>query len=214
MASDNTKASRQSIDSAHSSAPLIPKSTFQPPPHYPVPRAMAASHGTATDIKLSYIVLACRLVAFISSLSIAISFAVLGVRQAEMIALVVFMWIFAVWQGLMLISLSRNPSLRMSLVMSDGRVIKFGSERDNEGGHRRRHCSPRAFWVDLLLFSVIFPLNLVNAIRDWGYYRNNLDLNWITIAFQIVITLLTASPSLVTAHIRFEPTEMPQISLA
>ncbi|KAI0531826.1 hypothetical protein GGR58DRAFT_214405 [Xylaria digitata] len=210
MASDNTKASRQSIDSAHSSAPFIPKPTFQPPPNYPMPRAMAASHGTGTDIKLSAVILTCRLLAFISGLSIAISYAILGVKQAEMVALVVFMWIFVVWQGLMLVGLFRKPSLRMS----DGRVIRFGSERDNEGGHRRRHCFPRAFWVDLLLFCVLFPLNLVNNLRDWGYYRTNLHLNWITIVFQIIITLLTVSPSLVTAHIRFESTEMPQISLA
>ncbi|RWA10476.1 hypothetical protein EKO27_g4634 [Xylaria grammica] len=212
MEPDNSKASRQSLDSAHSTTPFIQKPTFQPPPNYPELRSKKGSHGTAMNIKVTFVVLAFRILAFVSGLSIGIGLAVLGVHWAEMIVLAVFTWASAAWNGFMIIGPLRKQSFRLSLAMSDGRVISFGPRSNEEVDRPKRCCSP-IFWVDFFLFTALITLNIVNTIRCPSYYLTNLGFNWFTIIFQLVVTLLTASPALLTAHIRIEPTETPQISL-
>ncbi|KAI1423113.1 hypothetical protein F5Y12DRAFT_555705 [Xylaria sp. FL1777] len=208
-------ASRQSIDSVRSTSPFLQnRPTFQPPPHDSEDHVRARSDGGATKLKLSIVVLASRIFAFISGLAIGISFAVLGAWRVETIFLIVFTWISVAWNALVLIGpIMRGPSVRISLVLNDGRVIGFGSPgHDESGGRRRRRC-PRAFWVDLLLLGVLIALNVVNTLSASSYHRISVNLNWFTIAFTIILTLLTAFPPLATAQVRFESADAPQISL-
>ncbi|KAI0450833.1 hypothetical protein F5B21DRAFT_507816 [Xylaria acuta] len=192
---------RQSIDSTRSTSPLIQSPVVQPPPNYP------ESHDNEKGRVLVFLTLA-----LISGLAIGVKFAMLGAHRVEMILLIILTWVSAVWNGLMLISLHKS-SFRISLVLSNGEVIGFGPQSGGEGDHRGHRC-PGAFWVDLLLGSAVFSLNLANSCEGIWYHRTALALNWVPIAFHLIVVLLTVSSALFAAHVRFEIVEMPEISLA
>ncbi|KAI1278280.1 hypothetical protein F5Y07DRAFT_397837 [Xylaria sp. FL0933] len=208
-------ASRQSTDSVSSSTPFIQHPTFQPPPKGHVEGHVEASlrNDAATSIKFSVVILAFRILALISGLAVGVSFALLGAWWPMTFALIVFVWITSAWNFLMIYHIIRKPSLRISLVLKNGRTIRFGSPDGDEDGMRRRRCHPRAVWIDLILLCIVFALNIVHHVRTGSYYRTTLSLNWFPITFQIIITLLTAFPALAKAHILFETAETPQISL-
>lgn len=170
--------SRESIDSTGSTSPLIQDSTPQPPPKY-YQDVKVARDNTTSKITISAVVLGCRIVAFISSLAVGINLAVLGVYRAEHIALTVFAWLSATWNGLLLIALLRKPSIRISLVLGNGKVINFGPQSDGEGGDRRRRRWLRAFWVDLLLVSATFGLNVASLVVRGSYAHTTININWI-----------------------------------
>ncbi|KAI3333833.1 hypothetical protein F4824DRAFT_234826 [Ustulina deusta] len=111
--------SRLSIDSTHSASPFI-ENIYQPPQNQLEGHVSARSGGAATKVRLSVVVLAYRILALISSLAIGVSFAILGAWWDGIIALSVFTWVSVVWDGLVLISYIRKPSLcqRISLTIS------------------------------------------------------------------------------------------------
>ncbi|KAI1183404.1 hypothetical protein F5B17DRAFT_136931 [Nemania serpens] len=206
--------SRESIGSTGSASRLIPDSTPQPPPKYSQSDAKVLYKDTTSKITISAVVLVCRVVACIASFAIGISLAALEVWSPEQIALTVFTWLAATWNGVLLIGFLHKPSARMSLVLGNGRVITFGSPGNGEGGDRRSyHRFPRAFWVDLLLVSATLASNIASTVIGRRHARATINLDWIPIGFHIAVALLTMYPALAAAHIRFEPTEMPQISL-
>lgn len=175
--------SRESIDSTGSTSPLIQGSQLQPqlqpPPRYYQSDAKVASNDTASKITISAVVLGCRVVAFIASLAIGINLAVLEVWRPVHIALTVFTWVSATWNGLLLIAFLHKPFVRVSLVLGDGKVISLGSHgKEEEEAHRRRRC-PRAFWVDILLVSATFGLNVASLVVGGSYGRTTMNVNWI-----------------------------------
>ncbi|KAI0973447.1 hypothetical protein F4678DRAFT_27150 [Xylaria arbuscula] len=214
MGSDNTEP-RESTDSIQSTTPFIQPATFQPPPRFPEGHGDGAPSNDGTvNIKISVVVLICRFLAFISSLAIGISFAVLGAWWAVTILFVITIWTSFVWHGLVLNSHRRSkPSLRISLVLSDGRVFRFGSHGDDEGEARPRRRDLRVFVVDLALLIALITLNVVNLIHPISWHRTPLGLSWFPISFQLLVILLTAIPKLFTAHVRVESADSPQIAL-
>ncbi|KAI0388549.1 hypothetical protein F5Y17DRAFT_196197 [Xylariaceae sp. FL0594] len=89
--------------------------------------------------------------------------------------------------------------LRSAGVSGNGRV-----------GERRRRRSRvrdfifRVFWIDLALAIAVFALNLVVSIQMFRYQRNGLAVNWTAVTFQIIIALLTLTPTISGAHLRLE----------
>ncbi|KAK5626007.1 hypothetical protein RRF57_001723 [Xylaria bambusicola] len=215
MGSDSGEP-RQSSDSTNSQTPFIQNQSlpFRPPSRYSEGNA-GSVHNASTQVNLSTIVIAVRVLAAISGLGIGIAFVLLPPHYDMdiTIALAVFVWFSLVWDIIVLITLVRGPSLRISLVMHDGRAINFLSRDDDEGSSRR--CGlPRAFWIDLTLVVVVFSLTIVNHVHGWWIYQITTGLGWIVIFFHIVIVLLTASPKMASAHVRFERTDRAQIVLA
>ncbi|GAP88376.1 hypothetical protein SAMD00023353_2900460 [Rosellinia necatrix] len=210
-------ASRPSVDSTRSTSPLIQNPTFQPPPKHSATHGQTADNDTATIIRLSDAVLAFRILALISAAVVGINFAILGeLYNTETILLLVLVWVAVAWDGLVLISLSRKQSLRVSLVLNGGKTFRLGPRADNEEGERREYGCLRAFWVDLLLASAALAATIYNKVLGDGYHRPAVRLNWFPVAFHIAIVLLTVSPALTTAHVRLERTEtveMPRIAL-
>ncbi|KAJ3577946.1 hypothetical protein NPX13_g2621 [Xylaria arbuscula] len=227
----STAEARPSTESADSNAPLIPNSTpFRPPPpNYledNLPSSIRTSRGSL-NLPVSAVVIVLRILATIAGLAIGVSFALQHVYQDVVIALTVFVWVALFWDILLLLPLFANkPSLRVSLVMRDGRAIDFISREDEEdvdeqdggegvGGRRKkRRCAwlKRAFWIDFLSFVTVFTLTIVCHIHAWGQYRQTIALNWFAISFHIFVLVLTASPKLASAHVRFEQSEL-QIAL-
>ncbi|KAI1121404.1 hypothetical protein F5Y10DRAFT_102140 [Nemania abortiva] len=217
-------ASRDSIDSAGSAAPLISAPSFHQPP--PPPRSKYhENHGnvvgngnnTATKVHIAAVIVACRILALIAGLAIGVSFALLGEAwRGVTISLIVLTWVSVAWNALMIVSLIsfiRRPSLRVSLVLSDGKVINLGSQGEGDGGENRTCFPPFAFWIDLLLVTAVMGLTIAEHVTGDRYHRTTTGLNWFTITFNLIVTLLTMFPALVTAHVRFETVEMPQIAL-
>ncbi|KAI1307173.1 hypothetical protein F5Y03DRAFT_394215 [Xylaria venustula] len=214
MGLDNTEP-RQSTDSVQSTTPFIQPAAFQPPPPFSKDHAVgSSSHDDTINIQISVIVLICRIFAFISSLALGITFAVLGAWRAVTIAFIVFMWISFVWHGLVLISHANSkPSVRVSLVLNDGRVFGFGSRAQDEDGTRHRRRDLRAFVIDLVLVITLFTLNVVNLLRTTSYHRTAIGCSLVPITFHIAVTVLTAVPALFAAHVRVESADRPQIAL-
>ncbi|KAI1171023.1 hypothetical protein F4777DRAFT_83431 [Nemania sp. FL0916] len=208
-------SSRPSIDSARSTSPLIQEPEFRPSPVYSSKhdQVPVVNRDPATHIKMSVIVLMVRVLALSFGFAAALRFAILGAYQANVIALIVFTWVSAAWNALVFITLLRRPSLRLSLVWSDGKVTRLGSSTQDPDRPHRGCGFPRAFWIDLILVIITLTLNVVNKVEGYGRYRHVIAFNWFHIAFHIIITLLTATSSLANAQIRFETVEMPQISL-
>ncbi|KAJ8132415.1 hypothetical protein O1611_g1210 [Lasiodiplodia mahajangana] len=207
-------ASRESIDSTGSAAPLISGPFFQPPPSdYPHnhDKAVGKGNDAATKVGFSAFIMAFRLLALISGLAIGVSFAILGAWRIVTILLIVLTWVSAAWNAIMLIVLIRTPSLRVSLVLGNGRIIRLGAQNEGDGQGKRRRCSPRVFWIDLLLVAALIAFNIAQGVTGASYYRTTVALNWFTIAFNIIITVLAMFPA--SAHVRLETAEMPQISL-
>ncbi|KAI0112539.1 hypothetical protein GGR51DRAFT_44770 [Nemania sp. FL0031] len=210
-------ATRESIDSARSTSPLIVGPPFQPPPHdYPVSNDKAPRNDKATKVNISVVIVAFRILALVSSFAIGVSFAILRAWRVVTILLIVLTWLSAAWNAIVLIGLIRelrNLSLRVTLVLGDGRVINLGASNGDGGERKRRRCSPRAFWVDIFLVAALFAFNIAEGVTGRRYLRKTVALNWITITLNFIIALLTCFPALVTAHVRFETVEIPQISL-
>ncbi|KAI1116516.1 hypothetical protein F5Y14DRAFT_449029 [Nemania sp. NC0429] len=210
-------ASRESVDSTRSTSPLIEQdSSFQPPPKYSQShdnKAASNSNDGASKITVSAVVLGCRLVVFIASLAVGISLAVLEVWRPEHIALTVFSFLSATWNGVLMIGFLHKLSVRVSLVLSDGKVISFENGEGGGEGGRRRSCCSRAFLVDLFLVCATFATTVASMVINVHYARTTIRLNWIPIAFHIAVAALTMFPALGTAHIRFEPIETPRLSL-
>ena len=224
MGSPGNTEARPSTESTDSYAPLIPNNPpFRPPPHNYVDGDFPSnikSGRASTNVKLSGIVVVLRVLAAISGLAIGISFVVLGVYQDIVMALTAFVWVAFAWDVWVLAVLVRKPSVRISLVMRDGRAINFvnrdedDEDSGNGNGRRRRRCGwPRAFWIDLLLLCVVFSLTIVGHVHGWGQWQKTIGLNWFALAFHILITVLTATPKLSSAHVRFERADVPQIAL-
>lgn len=193
-------ASRQSIDSTHSSAPLIenPVSFQPPPPHYinrdTKGKGSSKFNDPAKKIKISTITLAIRIIALIVTLIVAISFSVQRSSAPEAIAITILLWINVVWDAFMVLRGLRHPFLQISLVLGNDRVIRFARPDDHdvleegEGGEdperrRKRECrSPRAFWADAGLVVATFGLNLGVTIHAYSYYRYRAASNWTWVA--------------------------------
>ncbi|KAH8161432.1 hypothetical protein CIB48_g6814 [Xylaria polymorpha] len=204
----NNMPPRQSIDSTRSTSPLIQGLVSQTPLHYPQSHRNDKGRDAAKYIKISTVVLACRVIALIFGFAAGINFARLGASWVEMILLIIVTWVSAAWNAVPLFSLT----FRISLVLGDGKVIGFGRQSNGEGDHpRRRRLS--VFLVDLFLFAAVFSLNVANTCRGRWYYRTALALNWVPLAFHLNVVLLTISPVLAGARIRFENVKTPQISL-
>ncbi|KAI0407001.1 hypothetical protein F4802DRAFT_63227 [Xylaria palmicola] len=201
---------RQSTDSARSTSPFIQRPAPQPP-NYPKGYDKVKGYGATTKVKVSVMLMVLRTLAAITGFAIAIGFATTHIRRDVTIVLIVFTWLSAVWNALMLIRL-RKP-LRMSLVLSDGKTIRFGSHDNDEADSPKRRNCMRAFWIDLILASAVFSLNIANIPEGRGRLRTFLLLNFLPTIFHIFITLVGMSPRLLNAHFRFESVESPQIAL-
>lgn len=213
-------ASRQSTDSTHSTAPLIENPTFQPPSPRYESRDKAVSNKPARGVRISTIVLAARIVALITGLAVGIGYAIRGSNAPQVIVLIVLVWGSALWNAVMVVRGLRHPSVQVSLVLNDGRVLRFGGPDEEEleagaGGGRRKCRFPRAFWTDAALVTAVFTLNLVNSIMNSGFrYGVQLRWNWVAIACHIIIALLTASPAVSKAHVQFGTVELRRIALS
>lgn len=219
-------ASRQSIDSTHSTAPLIKSPTFQPPPLRYESHDRAESNKPARSINVSTIVLAARILALIAGIVVGTGYSIRGSNIPQVLVLIVLVWVSAAWDAAMVVRGLRHPSLQISLVLSDDRVIRFGgpdeeveveaeAEAEDPKSRRKRRCRfPRAFWTDAALVTAVFTLNLVNCIVGLGFrYRVQLSWNWVAITCHIIIALLTASPAVSKAYVRFGAVEMPRVAL-
>lgn len=177
-------ASRQSIDSTYSTSPLIQGPASQPHPEDHASHGKAVGENTGTKVRVSTVIAIFRLLALISGVAIGTSFALLGAWRVQTIVLIVLTWISVAWNGLMLASLARKPSLRISLVFRDGDIIQFGSQSEGNRGKKCRCRYPRAFWVDLFLVSAVIALNVAQGLLGdwyyWDYYHTTVSLNWFT----------------------------------
>ncbi|KAI0453527.1 hypothetical protein F5B21DRAFT_279684 [Xylaria acuta] len=207
---DPNNMPRQSTDSACSTSPFIQRPAFQPP-NYPEGYDKAKGYGATTEVKVSVMLMVLRIIAVITGFPIAIGFVTMSIRRDVMIALIVFTWFSAVWNALMLIRLPK--SLCMSLVLSDGKTIRFGSHDNDEADPPKRRNCMRAFWIDLILAGVVFSLNIVNISEGRRDFRSILILNFFPAIFHIFIALLGMSPKLLNAHVRFESVKRSQIAL-
>ncbi|KAI0517971.1 hypothetical protein F5B22DRAFT_86566 [Xylaria bambusicola] len=222
MGSDSGEP-RPSTESTDSQTPFIQEQSLPfrppPPPSNYLEGNVSSVRNATTNINLAAVIVTARILAAISGLAVGISF-ILIPRHWDMeitIALTVFFWFTIAWDILLLTRMISKPSLRISLVLRDGRAINFLSRDDDEEGHegrRRGFGWPRAFWVDLTLLAVLFSLTIANHVHGWGRHQLTTGLGWFPIFFHIIIAVLTASPKMATAHVRFERTDRAQIALA
>jgi len=190
-------APRESIDSIESSSPFIP--IHQPPPPEIANQDdfgnEASDHRKSIKIKLSLIIILCRIPAFISGLAAGITFAIIGARRDEVQALIACTWFALAWNAIPLIRVSYKPFFSISLVLDGGKVVRLDSLHDDEvverrnstknGGDREkrrrrwRRCLFSGFWIDLALTVAVFSLNLIVSLRWENRYNTALALNWV-----------------------------------
>ncbi|KAI0193119.1 hypothetical protein F4808DRAFT_361978 [Astrocystis sublimbata] len=166
---------------------------------------------------MSTLIITIRAIVLILSFTAAIIFSISGYYKPEMVLLNVFTWIWVVWNAGMLAGPLMTHGFRLSLVLSNGKVIGRDAESDAAGSGRpgkvRKLCSRIAAFVEPLLLLLVFVFNLTNSIIQPWWYGSGLQLNWAPIGLYLIVVVLSYVPQLAESHVRFGSAGNPQIAL-